>query len=244
MTNNDRNDFPSLENAGEEIKLPVFDETPVEVDEKDVIRANGEYDDGEGPIEDPSPAQSGTFTQVLFDFVEMLALVTVVIVLCFAFVFRLNIVEGPSMENTLHTGEYLLVSDLFYDPTPGDIVVVHDVTVDERYREPLVKRVIAVEGQVVNIDFNTWTLTVDGEPVDESSYIHIDSAVKAPYSDIVYPFTVEDGKVFVMGDNRHHSADSRITAIGQIDERCIIGKVYARVSPINKLKLFTNPHNN
>ncbi len=243
MENNENNGFPTLENAGEEIKLPKFDETPVEVDEKDVIRANGEYDDGEEPIEEPAPSQTGKFTRSLFDFVEMLALVTVVIVLCFAFVFRLNVVDGPSMENTLHTGEYLLVSDLFYDPTPGDIVVVHDVTVSERYREPLVKRVIATEGQTVDIDFETWTVTVDGVPVDESEYVYIDKAGKAHSSDISYPFTVEEGKVFVMGDNRHHSADSRISAIGQIDERCIVGKVYARLSPINKFKIFTNPHN-
>ena len=154
----------------------------------------------------------------LYDFVEMIGAITVVIILCFSFVVRLNVVDGPSMENTLHTGEYLVVSDLFYKPTRGDIVVLQSPEAAEQYRKPLVKRVIATEGQTVDIDMSTGNVTVDG-------------------------IAVTDGHVFVMGDNRNNSADSRLSAIGLIDERCIVGKVLLRVFPFDKFTAFSNPFN-
>ena len=212
------------------------------IDEGEVIHADGNFDADYWITDDKKQRpESGRLIKSFYEFIEMLALVTVSIVLCFSFVFRLNIVDGPSMENTLHTGEYLLVSDLFYEPTPGDIVVVHDVTAGS-YTDPIVKRVIAVGGQTVDIDFTTWTLTVDGKVVDESSYKCLKDHLLL--SNITYPFTVDEGYVFVMGDNRNHSADSRLAEIGQIDERCIVGKVYARVFPFDKATIFKNPYEN
>lgn len=214
------------------------------VSEENVIKADNDYDadmwisDGEKK----APVKKNKFLLAMYDFVEMLALVTIAILLCFSFVFRLNIVEGPSMENTLHTGEYLLVSDLFYEPTPGDIVVIHDLTAG-KYTQPLVKRVIATEGQTVDIDFDTWTLKVDGKVVDESLYRYLDPMYNlSSIHFIKFPITVKPGHVFVMGDNRHHSADSRIEEIGQIDERCVVGKAYARIFPLNKITWFKNPY--
>lgn len=174
----------------------------------------------------------------IYDLCEMLGIVTITVMLLFAFVGRLNVVDGHSMDQTLADGEYLVVTDLFYTPTAGDIVVVHDQTATP-YDEPIVKRVIATENQTVDIDFSTWTLTVDGEVVEES-YRYLDSSVylTAAYS---FPITVPEGEIFVLGDNRNHSADSRQAEIGTIDERCVVGKAVARLFPLNKITIFKNP---
>ncbi|MBQ7669309.1 MAG: signal peptidase I [Clostridia bacterium] len=192
------------------------------------------------------PSAGMKFAGFLYDLCEMMGAITVIVILCFSFVLRLNIVDGPSMENTLHTGEYLVVSDLFYTPTRGDIIVFQSPVAAERYRKPLVKRVIATEGQTVGIDVKTGDVTVDGEPINETYrnlttdpiyYFGSHMTVK----DGVASVTVTPGHVFVMGDNRNNSADSRLQGIGLIDERCIVGKVYARVWPFNKLSAFKNP---
>lgn len=243
MENND-NKYPSLEESGEEIDYSAGRASDSEIrdasDRGQIIQSDADYDRDMWKTDVPKRSVAADrVTRQIFDFIEMLALVTVSIILCFSFVFRLNIVDGPSMEETLHSGEYLFVSDLFYTPKMGDIVVVHDMTAGN-YAEPIVKRVIAVGGQTVDIDFSTWTLTVDGKEVDESSYRNITSD-RLFTSNYEFPVTVEEGHVFVMGDNRNHSADSRISEIGQIDERCIVGRVYFRIFPISKFKVFRNP---
>lgn len=223
------------------IDFPDADD-PADVDDDKVIHADGNLEQEQSDIfpQNPknAPADSGLMRSV-FDLVEMFAAVTISIILCFAFIFRLNIVDGESMEDTLHTGEYLIVSDLLYTPTRGDIVVIHDMTAGS-FTNPLVKRVIAVGGDVVDIDFSTWTLTVNGEVVDESDYRVLKG--NAPQNYCTFPLTVEEGHVFVMGDNRNNSSDSRNAQIGQIDERCVVGKVYARVFPFNEIKFFKNPY--
>lgn len=218
-----------------------LDGAELEADSDSLLHADGNFDSDEyfSEPEDNDGHEPNRGVRSVFDFIEMLALVTMSIILCFSFIFRLNTVEGPSMENTLHTGEYLFVSDLFYDPEPGDIVVIHDITKGS-YADPIVKRVIATAGQTVDIDFTTWTLTVDGKTVDESSYRKLDGRLLT--SSVDFPLTVAEGTVFVMGDNRNHSADSRLAEIGLIDERCIVGKVYARIFPFNKFTPFKNPY--
>lgn len=175
----------------------------------------------------------------IYDLCEMLGMVTIIVMLMFAFVARLNIVDGHSMDQTLAHGQYLLVSDLFYTPTAGDIVVVHDQTAAP-YDEPIVKRIIAVENQTVDIDFTTWTLTVDGKVVEES-YRYLDPA-RFLRADYPFPITVPEGEIFVLGDNRNNSADSRQEEIGTIDERCVVGKAVARIFPIDKITIFENPY--
>ncbi|MBQ6678313.1 MAG: signal peptidase I [Clostridia bacterium] len=182
----------------------------------------------------------------LYDFTEMIGAITVVIILCFSFVVRLNVVDGPSMENTLHTGEYLVVSDLFYKPTQGDIVVLQSPEAAENYRKPLVKRVIATEGQTLDIDTETGKVTVDGVELDET-YVNLPGAPSKMYGDHMTfesghaVITVTEDHVFVMGDNRNNSADSRLSGIGLVDERCIVGKVLLRIFPFNKITAFSNP---
>lgn len=174
----------------------------------------------------------------IYELVEMLGIVSVTIMLLFAFVFRLNIVDGHSMDVTLAHGEYLAVSDLFYEPAAGDIVIVHKINADP-YDAPIVKRVIATEGQTVDIDFTTWTLTVDGEIIDEP-YRYLDDGPLLT-SDWDFPITVGENEIFVMGDNRNNSADSRTAEIGLIDKRCVVGKAYVRIFPMDKFEVFENP---
>ena len=176
----------------------------------------------------------------IYDIAEMFAICAAVVLLIFTFVSRLTVVEGPSMETTLFQNEFILIRSIGYEPKRGDIVVVNDPTAGS-YSHPLIKRVIALGGDTVDIDFTTWTLTVNGEVVDESKYRHLDESPILT-SDYKFPITIDEGKVFVMGDNRNHSADSRTSAIGQIDERCVVGKAAVRLFPLSKFTVFDNPY--
>ena len=175
------------------------------------------------------PKKKQSLVSAAFDYLEIFVYSAIAVILLFTFFTRLTSVVGPSMENTLIEGQKLLVTDIGYTPTPGDIIVYHELG---DYNEPIVKRVIATEGQVVDIDFTTWTLTVDGEVVDEP-YRKVDSSYLLT-SDQTYPITVPENCLFVMGDNRNHSSDSRSTRMGQngfIDVRQVLGKVVLRLSP-------------
>lgn len=181
-------------------------------------------------------ASKGSFAASVYDVAEMFAICATVVLLIFTFIARLTVVEGTSMVQTLHEGEFMLVRSVAYTPERGDIVVVDDPTAGP-YAHPLIKRVIALGGDTVDIDFQTWTVTVNGEVLDESAYRYLDpnAFLSAEYE---FPITIKEGHVFVMGDNRHHSADSRIRVIGQIDERCVVGKAAVRVLPFSKFKYF------
>ncbi len=159
----------------------------------------------------------------LHDMVYMLVIVMLLLMLFF----RVIVVDGPSMENTLLNGDYmLLVSNLFYkEPQPGDVVVVSKQAYDNG--KPIVKRVIATEGQVVDIDFNEGVVYVDGIALDEP-YTKTLTTLKEGNT---FPQTVEDGCVFIMGDNRNNSKDSRSPQIGQVDKREVLGKVICLLFP-------------
>jgi signal peptidase I len=159
----------------------------------------------------------------LHDLVYLLAFVVVALSLCF----RMVIVDGDSMYNTLVDGDYLLlVSNVIYhDPKPGDIVVASKDSF--RHGDPIVKRVIATEGQTVNIDFGTGTVYVDGEALVED-YIYTPTTNPEGMN---FPLIVEDGCIFVMGDNRGRSMDSRDPEIGLIDVREVMGKAILLLVP-------------
>ena len=159
----------------------------------------------------------------LHDIVYMLVIVMLLLMLFF----RVIVVDGPSMERTLLNGDYmLLVSNLFYkEPQYGDVVVVSKQAYDNG--KPIVKRVIATEGQTVDIDFESGIVYVDGAALEEP-YLN-----QKTYHDegTVFPLTVADNCVFVLGDNRTVSLDSRSPQIGQIDRREVLGKVLFLMIP-------------
>ena len=174
----------------------------------------------------PAPKDDDrSLTRDIYDWMQCIVVAIIVCVLLFSFCVRLVDVVGDSMNPTLVNGDKIIVSNLFYAPKPGDIIVFRK---DEYRDEPLVKRVIAVEGQTVNIDFERGIVYVDGEPIDEP---YIAEPTTEPL-DFTGEITVDEGCVFVMGDNRNHSTDSRYSLIGQVDERCIMGKVYFTLFPI------------
>ena len=169
----------------------------------------------------------------IFDYVEMLAIAVAVVVILISFVFRLTVVVGGSMEKTLQPGQVLVITNLFYKPKTGDIIVIQPMTSD--YTSPIIKRVIATEGQVVDIVFDTWQVTVDGVLLDEP-YVNrpSDSSVPMDGSYLSFPYTVEEGKIFVMGDNRNHSTDSRDIRFGPLDERYLLGKALFCLYPFDR----------
>ena len=268
----------------------------------------------------------------IFEWVEVFCMALFVVVLLFTFICRLVTVDGPSMNNTLSHGDRLIISNLFYTPKTGDVVVLQDAT-SEEIPHPIIKRVIATEGEIVDIDPETWTVTVtdkDGNErvleetyarrvyvidatlsqsqrvrveydeagnfeayemspfgytgesevklvsentiefmvddgsfgsrtvrintetfettiyekngsvttLDQSKVSHKLESMRMPSNNdlyiyqnavISYPHLVKEGHVFVMGDNRNNSLDSRL--LGDVDVRTILGKAYVRVLP-------------
>ena len=155
----------------------------------------------------------------LYEWVQALVCSVLAVVLLFTFVIRLIGVDGHSMVPTLQDRDRLLVlNSLLYDDYQyGDIVVLRKNTFLD---DPIVKRVIATEGQTVDIDFSTGTVWVDGEQLEED-YINEKTYLEEGTE---FPLTVPEGSVFVMGDNRNHSSDSRDSRLGTVDCRYIIGK--------------------
>lgn len=156
----------------------------------------------------------------ILPYLSDLSAVLCVVLVLFLFFFRIAVVDGSSMYDTLIHNDYVLLlnSVISGEPDRGDIIVVSK----ESYSNgaPIIKRVIATEGQKVDINFETGIVTVDGEVLDEP-YIYTPTT---NFEGIHFPITVEPGCVFVLGDNRGVSKDSRDPEIGQIDCREIIGK--------------------
>ena len=160
-------------------------------------------------------------------YVHDLMCMLLVVMLLFLVVFRVILVTGDSMFTTLWDGDYLLlVSELFCGaPEPGDIVVISKQSFDNG--SPIVKRVIATEGQTVDIDFESGTVYVDGKALREP-YIHNETTNE---EGTVFPLTVAENCIFVLGDNRAVSLDSRSPQIGQIDRREVLGRALFLMIP-------------
>ena len=156
--------------------------------------------------------------QNLMEWYEALISAALVLVLVFSFFFRIIQVDGESMVPTLDNGDKLIVWGAGYEPQRGDVVIVDSYT---SYGKPLVKRVIAKGGDTISIDYSTGAVTVNGELLQED---YIAEPTYLGY-DVEFPYTVPEGTVFVMGDNRNASLDSRSSYVGCIDERDILGKV-------------------
>ena len=165
------------------------------------------------------------FLSYLHDFVFLIAGV----LLIFSFLFRVVVVSGPSMNATLVDGDWLILigNVLYTEPKQGDIIVASKDSFDDG--APIIKRVIATEGQTVDIDFVSGIVYVDEKPLDEA-YILTPTFLDEGVS---FPLTVKKGCVFVMGDNRGNSKDSRSPEIGQIDQREILGRAIFLMLPGN-----------
>ena len=166
----------------------------------------------------------------IYDWIYCLSVALIICVVIFAFFIRLIDVRGTSMNPTLNNNDKMLVSGLFYEPKVGDVVVFKKDEYDPE--RALVKRVIAVEGQVINMDFDRGIVFVDGVPLEED-YIMEPTTNKI---DFIGPQTVPEGCVFVMGDNRNASTDSRKKEIGMVDTRLILGRAYAVVYPLSQVR--------
>lgn len=210
------------------------------------------------------PAKSG-FLKGVYEWIETFCMALLWVVLIFTFICRFVTVKGPSMENTFHDGDRLIISKLFYTPKSGDVVVIQDPN-EKSFSGPIIKRVIATAGETVDINNETWEIMVthlngetevleeeyankiyvdyDGDGTAETLRIMTDDDA---ISDFYYPNSVKaadfphvvsEGCVFVLGDNRTNSLDSRY--VGDIDQRKILGKVYVRLFPLNKIGVSFN----
>ena len=189
---------------------------------------------------------SQSFAATLIEYVEVFVFAVIFVILLMTFCVRLCEVDGPSMNKTLSHGEKLIISDFFYKPQTGDIVVFHLSDSDiEYYNKPIVKRVIATEGQHVKIDYMQKLVYVsdddtfsEDELLDESAYAYYDIGIfkEAKTEKPAEIFTVPEDHLFVMGDNRNNSADSRNVHIGMVNENCVLGKALLRLSPFTVFK--------
>lgn len=175
------------------------------------------------------PADAGT---ELYFWAQALTFALVALVCLNTYFFRLSGVRGTSMVPTFNNSDQIIMRVIGYDaPKRGDIVVVMS---DAFPDEPLVKRVVAVGGDIVDFDYNEGSLILNGETQYEP-YIR-EPITK--FGNQTFPFTVSEGCVFVMGDNRNASTDSRWMEVGELPVDNIIGKVTLRIWPVTGMKMY------
>lgn len=210
--------------------LPQEELTSAEQEESSVPR---EAETEEAEEEERRPGAG------LFEWLQMLLGCVVAAVVLFNCVARLTRVDGQSMDNTLRDGEIMLIWSLGYTPRQGDIVVLNKTNVllsDWVEPQAIVKRVIATGGQTVDVDYDAGLVYVDGQPLDEP-YIK-EEMFRPPYSTMQQThWEVPEGSIFVMGDNRNNSTDSRDDRLGPIDTGYVLGKAVAALWPLDLLGL-------
>ncbi len=195
------------------------------------------------PASAPKKNKTSLLSEI-FDYFELFIISACCVLLLFSFVTRICRVSGDSMLNTLHDTEMLIVSDILYTPERGDVIVFHQ-TGDQPgdLNEPVVKRVIATEREWIDIEVNGNSLKVtiydqnkENPQILEEPYAnYFKGTGNYKYSN--FPVQVPEGCIFVMGDNRGNSLDSRSQQIGFVDVRRVLGKVVCRVLPLDKLSL-------
>jgi len=227
------------EKLEQQILTELKEETESGTSLEELIRKELEQREGASETEDPEDTDLSEETEereeaeedeeeseTLFDWVRAMIGAVLGVVLIFLFVLQLITVQGPSMQHTLYAGDKVVVlKSLFCNAEAGDVVVVR------QYNAPLndtiIKRVVATGGQTVDIDYSSGTVYVDGTALEEE-YI-----AERTYLDegMTFPLTLEEGELFLMGDNRNHSTDSRSPMLGVVDERYVVGEAVFLLFP-------------
>lgn len=165
----------------------------------------------------------------VYDFASVLVSAVLAVAVIFAFFFKISVVDGNSMNNTLFDGDKLILTARDWKVETGDIVVISQPNI---YEKVLIKRVIATQGQTITVDASKGQVIVDGVVLDEP-YI---AEITRVQGNMTYPITVPEGKVFVMGDNRNASTDSRDIFVGLIDTNYIVGEAIYRIGDTHLLQ--------
>ena len=177
------------------------------------------------PDSAPDGGEGFDIKRELYDWAQAIVTAIVFVVILFTFFVRVTGIKGPSMLPTLHQDDKVLLSNMFYTPERGDIIVL---TKKSFMKDPIVKRVIATEGDTLFFDSVRYELLVNGKAVEEP---YINETMQSGGAILSEPVIVPEGCVFVMGDNRNNSRDSRDPLVGMVDTRYILGRLVIRVFP-------------
>lgn len=216
--------------ASSEASEDEYDEDAfVENDENYTEDEDEDKDEDKDEAEDKKKKPGTRGIDSLFDFVELFIFSLAAVFIITTFFFRHSVVDGDSMESTLFDGEHIIISDLFYKPERGDIIVCEDYSTE--LPVPVVKRVIAIGGDRITIDAQ-GIVKVNNVALDESDYVYIDNPF---YEYTPYDIIVPEGELFVMGDHRNVSSDSRDPErLGTVKEDSVLGKVLFRFYPFDR----------
>ena len=168
------------------------------------------------------------FSYNLADFMLSMVKVTGVLVVLLMLIFRYATVDGVSMVPTFHDGDRLFATNLFYEPQRLDVVAVFEVNI---LHKPLIKRVIGIAGDKIVVNAEDGKVYVNDVALDDSFTLEPNTELGT----VRYPVIVPEGTIFVMGDNRNNSRDSRFSEIGMIQLNAVIGKVLWRFYPFNAM---------
>lgn len=192
---------------------------------------------------EPEDKKKGGFIKSLYEWIDSFVVSFIIVVLVFTFFLGKVRVDGDSMKETLHDDDQLIVSDFLYKPERGDIVIIsrnpENISEEEekKTRQPIVKRVIAVEGDTIQITEDGKVLLNDKE-LDEPYIKDYALNLGTPQEHLLGKETVPENCIFVMGDNRHNSHDSRTNDIWMVDRRYVLGKVLFRLYPFEQIEVF------
>ena len=193
-------------------------------------------------FEDYDDLEKPTIVSEIFDWLEAAVASVLAVILVFTFLFRVVGVDGESMQNTLQDKDKVIITHLFYTPEPGDIVVIsrkydNNPAEDNNQNKPIIKRVIGVAGDVVDLDYEHQQVMITRNGVSRVFEEPPDllGALEKRTGYLDFPLEVKPGKIFVMGDHRNNSYDSRYASLGLIDERYVLGKAVFRIWPASHI---------
>lgn len=183
----------------------------------------------ENNILEPQEEPKKSWVREMLEWIVTILVAFVIAMIIRNFIFTVAMVDGESMLPTLTHGDRLIVWRLGYEPEKNDVIVFQ-----QDGKPPYIKRVIATEGDTVSIDYNTHTVSVNGKILNEE-YILEPTVLRG---DVSFPLVVAEDHIFVLGDNRNNSSDSRISSVGQVKEEDIMGKAIIRIFPFSKFGSF------